>query len=155
MAFLRWLGFENIDFQFTTERLGIAIFCALLTLGATFTPIVNTPHVLLIDMPSDLSDSRLPILFMEVVGIGLNLIRLRGLAAGLLAFTFLELYTHFRYALSITESINADWADDPRIHYTQLAGLGWGWWVILLGPCIMAAVLIRDFLRDRAQKPHK
>ena len=152
MAFLRWLGFENVDFQFTTERLGVAIFCALLTFGSTFTPIMNTPHAYLENTPSDMSDSRLPILFMEVIGIGLNLIQLRVLAAGFLALTFFELYAHLMNAISITEQINAIWAEDPRIHYTQLSGLGWGWWFILLGPCIMAAVLIRDFLRDRAQK---
>jgi hypothetical protein len=149
MAFLRWLGFERIDFEFTTERLGIAIFCALLTVGATFTPIMNTPHVLLKAIPNDMSDVRLPILIMEVIGIGLNLIRLRALAAGLLAFTFLQLFVNLRYALAITDSINARWAEDPRIHYTQMSGLGWGWWFIILGPCIMLVVLIRDFLRDR------
>jgi hypothetical protein len=111
---------------------------------------MNTPHVLLKAIPNDMSDVRLPILIMEVIGIGLNLIRLRALAAGLLAFTFLQLFVNLRYALAITDSINARWAEDPRIHYTQMSGLGWGWWFIILGPCIMLVVLIRDFLRDRA-----
>jgi hypothetical protein len=152
MAFLRWLGFERIDFEFTTERLGVAIFCALLTVGATFTPLLNAPHVLLSEIPNDMSDARLPILFLEVVGIGLNLVRLRAMAAGLLVFTFVQLISNLRYTIEVTDAINASWAADPRIHYTQMTGLGWGWWLILLGPCIMAGVLIRDFLRDRAQK---
>jgi hypothetical protein len=152
MAFLRWFGFENVNFKITTERLGIALFCAFLTIGSTFTPIINTPHVLLGNIPSDMGPSRLAILVLEVFGIGCNLVQLRGWAAGFLVYTFYELFENLKFALAFTQSINNDWAKDPTIHFTQLSGLGWGWWFIILGPCIMAAVLIRDSLHDWRKK---
>ena len=148
MGFLRWFGFENANFRFTTERLGIAIFCALLTIGSTFTPIINTPHVLLNGAPSDMSDSRGFITIAEVLGIVFNLVGLRKWAMMLLGLTVYELILEFVYAVDITEGINKSFREDPFYHYTELCGLGWGWWIILLGPCIMAGVLLRDYLRE-------
>lgn len=148
MGFLRWFGFENVNFRFRTERLGIAIFCALLTVASTFTPIINTPHVLLTGAPSDMADSRFLITAGEVLSIVLNLIDLRKWAATLLGLTIYEIIMEFIYAVDITNSLNKSFLEDPFYHYTQLSGLGWGWWVILLGPCIMGGVLIRDFIRD-------
>lgn len=148
MRFLRWFGFEGFNIRFTTERLGIAIFCAVLTIGSTFTPIINTPHVWLGEIPSDMTNSRGMITIVEVASIVLNLVGLRRWSAMLLGATVLELVLEFSYAVSFTNAINDSWAADPFYHYTQLSGLGWGWWVILLGPCIMAGVLLRDYLRE-------
>ena len=147
MAFFRWLGFESVDLKFSTERLGVSIFCSLFTIAATFTPVINTPHISVQDIPNDMSHSRLLILLLEIVGIALALVGLRLWAAGLLLFTFYELFLNLRYSVLIIESINAGWAEDPKVHFKELSTLSWGWWFILLGPCIMAGVLIRDFIR--------
>ena len=148
MAFLRWFGFENVNFKITTERLGVALLCAILTIGSTFTPVISTPHFWLEDYPSDLSHSRSFLLVVEVVSIGLNLINLRRWAGALLGITLIMLLSDLYAAFEVTDAINAHMAKDPTLHYTQHAGLGWGWWFIILGPCIMAAVLIRDSHHD-------
>jgi hypothetical protein len=148
MSFFRFFGFENVNFKITTERLGIAVFCAVLTIGSTFAPIIETPHVLLDGYPSDLSNSRGYMLFIEVLGIGLNLINLRKWATIMLGVTFFNLVLDCWYALSFTDSVNKSLAKDPTIHYTHHAGLAWGWWFIILGPSIMAFVIFRDYLRE-------
>ena len=148
MRFLRWFGFENINFKLTTERLGFAIFCALLTFASTFTPVINTPHVWLGEIPSDMSNARGLITFIEIMSIVLNLIGLRRWSAMLLGFTVVELIVEFSSALQFTNSINDSWAADPFYHYTQMSGLGWGWWVIWLAPTLQGWVMLRDSLRE-------
>jgi hypothetical protein len=148
MSFFRFFGFENVNFKITTERLGVAVFCAVLTIGSTFTPIIDTPHVWLNGYPSDLSHSRGFMLAVEVLGIGLNLINLRKWATIMLGVTLFELALDYWYAFDFTNSINESFAKDPTIHYTHHAGLSWGWWFIILGPSIMAFVLFRDYLRE-------
>ena len=148
MWFFRFFGFEHADFKITTERLGIAIYCAILTVGSTFTPVINTPHISLTDYPSDFSNSRGFLLMVEVLSIGLNLINLRRWAGAWLGISLITLLTDLYAAFEVTDSINVYFAKDPTLHYTQHAGLAWGWWFIILGPTIMTLVWVRDFIRE-------
>jgi hypothetical protein len=148
MRFFGWFGFGNLNFQITTERLGIAILCALLNIGSTFTPIIHTPHIYLGSIPADLSNSRMYILMVEVLGIGFNLVGLRRWATFMLLGTVSTLAVDFVYALEFTNSLNDQLAADPTLHYTQWNGLGWGWWFVILGPMIMGWVMLRDYLRE-------
>jgi hypothetical protein len=152
MRFFRWFGFEDFNLEITTERLGVAILCAILNIGSTFTPIIHTPHIYLGDIPADLSNSRMYILTVEVLGIGFNLVGLRRWAAFMLFGTVSTLIADFIYALNFTNSLNDQLAADPTVHYTQWNSLGWGWWFVILGPMIMGWVLLRDYLRENPQK---
>ncbi len=148
MGFLRFFSFEHADFKITTERLGIAIFCAILTVGSTFAPVINTPHISLTDYPSDLSDSRGFLLLVEVLSIGFNMISLRNWAGAWLGVTLFTLIVDLYRSFEIIDAINAYLGQDPSLHYTQHAGLAWGWWLIILGPAIMTLVWVLDYIRD-------
>ena len=149
MGFFRHFNFNNINFHFSTKRLGIAIFCALLITGATFAPVINLPHLVVEGLPTDMSGNRFFILSTEVVGILLNLVGLRYWATVLFLLTLQCLVIDLIDSIHITDSLNDLLAKDPTIHYTQHAGLAWGWWLLILGPAIMGWVLVRDYLADR------